>query len=93
MDINTTTEKTYEGSPQEVGAQLFADALGPTIAQAFRESPNPRQAVAMLAGMIAACAGQVTEFVGAQAAIEILRGTADNIEKHAPLLDPNFKGH
>lgn len=84
--MNTTppeVEKKYEGTPEVVGAQLFADALGPTIEAAMVSGATPQQGARMLAGMLACLTGMVSENFGPAAATEMLRGTADNIDKAA----------
>lgn len=75
-------ERTYEGKPEEVGAQLFSDVLGPTI-NAAASSTEPQKIARMLAGMLAALGGTIAENFGADAAAVMLRGTADNIERAA----------
>lgn len=84
MNANTTPaddSKEYVGTPEEVGAQLFADALGPTIEAAMVSGATPQQGARMLAGMLACLVGTVSENFGAPAAVDMLRGTADNIER------------
>lgn len=80
--MDTVNEhKEYVGTPEEVGAQLFADALGPTIEAAMVSGATPQQGARMLAGMLACLVGTVSENFGAPAAVGMLRGTADNIDK------------
>lgn len=73
----------YQGTPEAVGAQLFNDALGPTIEAASKSDVTDQQIARMLAGMLAAIAGIVASNYGAAAAVAMLRGTADNIERAA----------
>lgn len=82
MSTTTETTKDYEGTPEEVGAQLAADALGPTI-EAAGSTATPHQVARMMAGMVAYLAGAVAENYGAQAAADMLRGTATNVEQNA----------
>ena len=70
-------EKRYEGTPEEVGAELLVDALGPTI-NAAMNAQTPNQVMRMIAGMTAGLAGLVAENYGPQAAAEMLTGTAAN---------------
>lgn len=73
---------TYKGTPEEVGAKLFLDAIGPTMHSAMHDSDVTRQQAArMMAGICAAFTGQMADNFGAEAAIDMLRGTADNLEK------------
>lgn len=74
--------RTYSGSPEEVGTKLFLDAIGPTIHSATKNGDVTTQQVArMMAGILAGYAGMMCDNFSPQAAIEILRGTADRIEK------------
>lgn len=84
------TEKTeYSGTPTEVGAQLAMDALGPTI-QAAAQHSTDQQLVQMMGGMVAAIAGVMADNFGRETAINMLRGIADNAEKHGQQLQqPN----
>jgi hypothetical protein len=82
----TQDSKTdYTGTPEEVGAQLAADALGPTINETAKQATDD-QVVRMMAGMIAFLAGAVSENFGPVVAIGMLRGTAENLEGTAKLL-------
>ena len=78
MSTADQAEKKYEGTPEEVGAELFMDALGPTI-NAAMSSQTPNQVMRMIAGMTAGMAGLVAENYGPQAAAEMLTGTAANV--------------
>lgn len=80
----------YRGKPEEVGTQLFLDALGPTLGDVMKEH-GPENCARVLAGILAGYAGLVLENFGPQAAMEMLRGTADNIEKS--LAPGQAKGH
>lgn len=71
----------YRGAPEEVGAQLFTDAMGPTIQEAVGNGATDKQVVAMFAGMLAALAGMVSDTFGAQAALDMLRGTTERVEQ------------
>ena len=73
--------RKYEGTPQEVGAMLAVDALGPTINQAMDTQP-PGQVAKMIAGMIAGLVGMVAENYGPDAAHDMLVGTAENLAKN-----------
>lgn len=75
-------KKEYTGTPEEVGAELAVDALGPTIVQAMNSNP-PGQVARMVAGMLAGLAGLIAENYGPQAAVDMLRGTADSVEANA----------
>ena len=75
----------YTGTPEEVGAQIASDALGPTINETAK-SATDAQMVRMMAGMIAFLAGAVSENFGPVVATGMLRGTADNLEGTAKLL-------
>jgi NAD/NADP transhydrogenase alpha subunit len=75
----------YTGTPEEVGARLAADALGPTINEAAKTATDS-QVVRMMSGMIAFMAGAVAENFGPVVATGMLRGTADNIESTTALL-------
>lgn len=72
---------TYTGTAEEVGAQLFADALGPTLQEAMDSTPDKRGVARMYAGMLAGFTGMLSQHFGHQAALDMLRGTADNLEK------------
>lgn len=73
----------YQGPPEEVGALLFSDVMGPTIEAAAKSDATPQQVARMLAGMLAGLAGTVAENFGVEAAAEMLRGTASNLERAA----------
>lgn len=73
----------YRGSPEQVGAQLFSDALGPTIEAAGTSDVTPQQLARMLAGMLAALTGTVADNFGPEAAMDMLRGTANLLESSA----------
>jgi mannose/fructose-specific phosphotransferase system component IIA len=92
MNANTSppaTEKTYEGAPEEVGAEILVDALGPTLNAAIN-SQTPGQVMRMIAGMTAGLAFMVAENYGPQAAAEMLTGTAANVMNNATAFDkPN----
>jgi hypothetical protein len=75
----------YTGTPEEVGAQLAADALGPTINETTKSATDD-QVVRMMAGMIAFLAGAVAENFGLEVATGMLRGTAENIESTTALM-------
>ena len=75
----------YTGTPEEVGAQLAADALGPTINETTKSATDD-QVVRMMAGMIAFLAGAVAENFGPEVATGMLRGTAENIESTTELM-------
>lgn len=82
--------EVYRGKPEEVGTQLFLDALGPTLAETMKDH-GPEKCARVLAGVLAGYAGLVLENFGPQAAMEMLRGTADNIERS--LAPGQVKGH
>jgi hypothetical protein len=75
----------YTGTPEEVGAQLANDALGPTLneAMAVHQSVNVMR---MMAGMIAFLSGAYAENFGAEEAEAMLRGTADQVHKNSATL-------
>lgn len=83
MSTNQTETIDYRGTPEEVGAQLVADALGPTINAAMKSDATPQQVARMLAGMVACLAGIVAENYGAEAAAGMLSGTAENVRASA----------
>lgn len=89
--MNNTTQnpeaREYEGTPEEVGAQLAADALGPTI-EAASATAAPHQVARMMAGMLAYLAGAVSENFGPKASADMLRGTAEKVEQNADVLRP-----
>lgn len=68
----------YTGTPEEVGAQLAADALGPTITETMA-THNATSCARMMSGMVAFMAGAVAENFGPEAAESMLRGTADKV--------------
>lgn len=74
----------YTGTPEEVGAQIAADALSPTITDVMANH-HPSDVSRMMAGMVAFMAGAVAENFGPEAAEVMLRGTADimanNVDK------------
>jgi hypothetical protein len=75
----------YTGTPEEVGAQLANDALGPTLneAMAAHQSVNVMR---MMAGMVAFLAGAYAENFGAEECEAMLRCTADQVHKHSATL-------
>lgn len=75
---NPSQDKQYVGTPEEVGAELAIDALGPTI-QAAMLQQAPGQVARMIAGMVGGLAGLIAENYGPAAAAEILTGTASNV--------------
>lgn len=84
--ITAVEAKEYSGTPEEVGAELLVDALGPTI-NAAMSSQTPNQVMRMIAGMTAGLAGLVAENYGPQAAAEMLTGTANNVLNNAGAFD------
>ena len=81
-NLQQSAKQEYSGTPEEVGAQLAVDALGPTIAAAAEHSTD-QQLTRMMAGMIAGLAGIVAANFGPEATLDILRGTAENVERGA----------
>lgn len=83
--MNTTpeTKQEYTGTPEEVGAQLFVDALGPTIQATANSGATKEQMARLFAGMLAGLSGMLAENFGVDAAIEILRGTTNKLEIEA----------
>jgi cell division protein FtsI/penicillin-binding protein 2 len=71
----------YHGTPEEVGAMLFADALGSTIQEAMNSEATANQVARMMAGMVAAMAGTVASNFGPDAAVAMLTGTADAVKE------------
>lgn len=71
----------YTGTPEEVGAQLASDALGPTITEAMATN-HSSNIMRMMSGMVAFMAGAVAENFGPEAAEDMLRGTADIVAKN-----------
>lgn len=77
MENEQRTE--YSGTPEEVGGQLLADAIGPTIQAVASASATPQQLARMFAGMVGVLGGMIAENFGEDAAIDMLRGTADKL--------------
>lgn len=74
-----TTKTEYSGTPEEVGGQLLADAIGPTIQSVANGDATPQQLGRMFAGMVAVLGGMIAENFTPDAAAEMLRGTADKL--------------
>lgn len=77
--MSNTEKQEYKGTPEEVGGQLLADALGPTIQAVANSDVTQQQLARMFAGMVAVLAGMVAENFTPEAAVEMLRGTADKL--------------
>jgi hypothetical protein len=77
MENEQRTE--YSGTPEEVGGQLLADAIGPTVQAIANGSATPQQLARMFAGMVAVLGGMIADNFGDDAAIDMLRGTADKL--------------
>lgn len=73
-------EYTYTGKPEDVGTQLFMEAIGTTLKDVLKQY-GPEKCARMYAGVLAGYSGVMLEDFGPQAVIEILRGTADNLER------------
>lgn len=80
---DNTDQARYTGTPEEVGVDLAADALGPTIQETVNSGAPPEQVVRMIAGMFAGLAGILSENFGHKIAADLLRGTAERIEQAA----------
>lgn len=72
-------KQEYTGTPEEVGGQLLSDALGPTIQSIANGDATQQQLARMFAGMVAVLGGMIAENFGEDAAIDMLRGTADKL--------------
>ncbi|CDN87383.1 hypothetical protein BN948_01805 [Hydrogenophaga intermedia] len=88
MQASPNEGHEYAGSPTEVGAQIVADSLGSAIEAANAGGASPQQVAQMLAGAIAAVAGMVATNYGADAAIDMLKGTVENIENNRAAFAP-----
>lgn len=77
--MSTTETQEYVGKPEEVGGQLLADAIGPTIQSVADSDVTPQQLARMFAGMVAVLAGMIAENFGPDAAADMLKGTAEKL--------------
>ena len=76
------TQREYQGNPSDIGCSIFIDCMGPIIKQVSRQpSANSRSMAQFYSGMVAALAGTIAADFGKEAALEIIRGTADNLER------------
>lgn len=82
--MENTEKQEYTGTPEEVGGQLLADAIGPTIESVANSGVTQQQLARMFAGMVAVLGGMIAENFGEVAAIEILNGTVDKLMAEKP---------
>lgn len=74
--------KVLSGSPQEVGAQRAADAIIPMI-DALVEAGAPGEVIGgLLSGAISGIAAICANGFSPDAAIDMLRGTADKVDQN-----------
>lgn len=77
-----TDQREYQGNPSDIGCSIFIDCMMPIIKQVSEQPSATAQSMAQFyAGMVAGLAGSIAADFGKDAALEILRGTADNLER------------
>lgn len=76
------TQREYSGSPSDIGCSIFIDLMMPIIEQVGKQPSASAESMAKFyAGMTAALGGCITADFDKATAMEILRGTADNLER------------
>lgn len=80
-----TNQREYEGTPTEIGLSIFIDCMVPIIEQVAKQ-PNTTDAhmAQFYSGVVAGMAGFMAADFGKEAALEIIRGTADRLEASDP---------
>lgn len=87
--MDQSDQREYQGSPEDIGCSIFIDCVMPIIKQVSEQPTATARAMAQFyAGMVAAMAGSIAADFGKEGALEILRGTADRLERTELPADP-----
>lgn len=78
-----STNKTFTGTPQDIGADFFCDICMPVIRQASQHM-EPNQLAQLYAGLIGAAFGSMSADFGQQNALQLFQVMADGFAKFQP---------